>query len=215
MPYLDILIFALIAVILALRLKSVLGQRTGYDETQSEDGNPDHAVLEAVTDKSGGRAKADDGHGIEALMKADPGFNQAEFLKGAASAFEMILTAYASGDKAQLKRLLSYDLLQSFDQSIQQRSADGEHLEITLDDLKDVKMIDAKVFDDTASVTVGFKSTQTRTLTDTDNKPINDVDTGKLDLMDIWTFERDLTLDDPNWKLAETESPDDGPAKKK
>ena len=124
-------------------------------------------------------------------------------------AFEMILQAYAAGDLAQLKRLLGYELLQSFTTSIQQRSTDGESLQIVLDELKDVEILDAKVFDNTASVTVKFQSTQTRTLTDADDNSIVDEDTGIRDLVDIWVFERDLTLDDPNWKLAETESPDE------
>ena len=84
-----------------------------------------------------------------------------------------------------------------------------EQLEIVLDDLKDVEITDAKVFDNVASVAVRYQSTQTRTLTDADGNSIVDEDTGTRDLIDIWTFERDLTLDDPNWKLAETDSPDE------
>ena len=121
----------------------------------------------------------------------------------------MTLTAYADGDLAKLKRLLGYDLLQSFTQSIQQRIREGESLKIVLDELRDVRITDAKVFDNIASVTVEFQSTQTRILTDSDGTTIEDEDTGTRDLIDIWTFERDLTLDDPNWKLAETEVPDD------
>ena len=122
----------------------------------------------------------------------------------------MILTSYADGDFAKLKRLLGYDLLQSFTQSIQQRVREGESLKIVLDELRDVRITDAKVFDNVASVTVEFQSTQTRILTDSDGEAIEDEDTGTRDLIDIWTFERDLTLDDPNWKLAETEVPDEG-----
>ncbi|MEC8549716.1 MAG: TIM44-like domain-containing protein, partial [Pseudomonadota bacterium] len=87
--------------------------------------------------------------------------------------------------------------------------SDGESLTITLDELRDAKIVDAKVFDKVASVTVEFQSTQTRMLTDNDDNSIEDEDTGTRDLIDIWTFERDLTLDDPNWKLAETETPDE------
>ena len=78
-----------------------------------------------------------------------------------------------------------------------------------LDELRDVRITNAKVFDNVASVTVEFQSTQTRILTDSDGEVIEDEDTGTRDLIDIWTFERDLTLDDPNWKLAETEVPDE------
>ena len=72
-----------------------------------------------------------------------------------------------------------------------------------------MKIVGANVIDNTASVTVEFQSTQTRILSDKDGTTIEDEDTGTRDLIDIWTFERDLTLDDPNWKLAETESPDE------
>ena len=69
--------------------------------------------------------------------------------------------------------------------------------------------VGAQMRDNVASVTVEFQSTQTRMLTDSDDNSIEDEDTGTRDLIDIWTFERDLTLDDPNWKLAETETPDE------
>jgi predicted lipid-binding transport protein (Tim44 family) len=208
-PFIDIIIFAIIAVLLVLRLRSVLGQRTGYEEKQPQKSNFDTAAADVIPIDSGRKTAASDGHGIDALRKADRQFSEKQFLEGAAMAFDMILQSYAAGDLAQLKRLLSYDLLQSFSASIQQRSSDGEQLEIVLDDLKDVEITDAKVFDNVASVTVRYRSTQTRTLSDADGNSIVDDDTGTRDLIDIWTFERDLTLDDPNWKLAETDSPDE------
>ena len=209
MPFIDIIIFAVIAVLLVLRLRSVLGQRTGYDEQPAHDNRFDNGSAEVISIDSGRRPDIAEGHGMDALHKADRSFSEKDFLNGAAAAFQMILNSYAEGDLANLKRLLSYDLLQSFTQSIQQRAKEGEALSITLDDLRDVKIVGAKVFDNTASVTVEFQSTQTRILSDKDGNTIEDEDTGTRDLIDIWTFERDLTLDDPNWKLAETESPDD------
>ena len=155
------------------------------------------------------QAAANDGHGMDALRRAEPPFSEAQFLDGARAAFGIILSAYAEGDIAQLKRLLSYDLLQSFTQSIQQRTSDGEALSITIEDISHVSILNAQVFDNIASVTVDFHSTQTRMITDEGGNVIEDDGTGKLELVDIWTFERDLTLSDPNWKLAETESPED------
>ena len=209
MPFIDIIIFAVIAVLLVMRLRSVLGQRTGYDEQPQRDNRLDNESAEVISIESGRRAEIAEGHGMDALRKADRSFSEKEFMNGAAAAFQMILNAYAEGDLANLKRLLSYDLLQSFTQSIQQRAKDGETLSITLDELRDVRITDAKVFDNTASVTVEFQSTQTRILSDKDGDTLEDEDTGTRDLIDIWTFERDLTLDDPNWKLAETDSPDE------
>ena len=208
MPFIDIIIFAVIAVLLVLRLRSVLGQRTGYEDSKRAKETSDSFEDKPVQLHPRQNNSINDGHGIEALKRADRSFSESQFMDGAQMAFGMILKAYAEGDLAQLKRLLGYDLLQSFTQSIQQRARDKETLAINLEKIKQASIIDAKVFDNVASVTVEFQSVQTRTITDDDGNVIDDEDTGTLDLVDIWTFERDLTLDDPNWKLAETESPD-------
>jgi len=189
-------------------LRSVLGQRTGYEDSKRAKETSDSFEDNPVQLHPRQNNSINDGHGIEALKRADRSFSEPQFMDGAQMAFGMILTAYAEGDLAQLKRLLGYDLLQSFTQSIQQRARDKETLVINLEKIKQASIIDAKVFDNVASVTVEFRSVQTRTITDDDGNVIDDEDTGTLDLVDIWTFERDLTLDDPNWKLAETESPD-------
>jgi predicted lipid-binding transport protein (Tim44 family) len=207
-PFIDIIIFAVIAVLLVLRLRSVLGQRTGYEDSKRAQETSDSFEDKPVQLHPRQNNSINDGQGIEALKRADRSFSESQFMDGAQMAFGMILTAYAEGDLAQLKRLLGYDLLQSFTQSIQQRARDKETLAINLEKIKQASIIDAKVFDNVASVTVEFQSVQTRTITDDDGNVIDDEDTGTLDLVDIWTFERDLTLDDPNWKLAETESPD-------
>jgi predicted lipid-binding transport protein (Tim44 family) len=209
-PFIDIIIFAVIAVLLVLRLRSVLGQRTGYEDQQTPKdpaANSNNEPIPLHPDRM--PDSLSDGHGIDAIRKADHNFSEKQFLTGATSAFEMILVAYAEGDLAQLKRLLAYDLLQSFTASVQQRQKDNESLSIVLEDIKEASILNAQVFDNIASVTVHFHSVQTRTLTDVDGNVIEDEDAGKRDIIDIWTFERDLTLGDPNWKLADTESPED------
>ena len=209
MPFIDILIFAVIAVLLVLRLRSVLGQKTGYEDQSRGKETAERFEQKPIPIRADVQAAANDGHGMDALRRAEPSFSEAQFLDGAKAAFGIILSAYAEGDIAQLKRLLSYDLLQSFIQSIQQRASDGEALSITIEDISHVSILNAQVFDNIASVTVDFHSTQTRMITDEGGNVIEDEGTGKLELVDIWTFERDLTLSDPNWKLAETESPED------
>lgn len=209
MPFIDILIFAVIAVLLVLRLRSVLGQKTGYEDQSRGKETAERFEQKPIPIRPDVQAAANDGHGMDALRRAEPSFSEAQFLDGAKAAFGIILSAYAEGDIAQLKRLLSYDLLQSFTQSIQQRASDGEALSITIEDISHVSILNAQVFDNIASVTVDFHSTQTRMITDEGGNVIEDEGTGKLELVDIWTFERDLTLSDPNWKLAETESPED------
>ena len=208
-PFIDIIIFAIIAVLLVLRLRSVLGQRTGYEEKQTQKSNFDTAAADVIPIDSGRKTAASDGHGIDALRKADRQFSEKQFLEGAAMAFDMILQSYATGDLAQLKRLLSYDLLQSFMQTIHDRTAAKESLEITINDIREVRILNVELVDSVASITVHFHTTQTRIARDEQGDVMEERDIEPQEFIDIWTFERDLTLSDPNWKLAETESADE------
>ena len=149
------------------------------------------------------------GSGFDVLRRADRHFNESEFIQGATAAFNIILTAFAEGDQAQLKRLLSYELLQSFMQTIHDRTAAKETLEITVNDIREVSVLNVELADSVASITVHFYTTQTRIARDEHGNIMDGSDTEPREFIDIWTFERDLTLADPNWKLAETESADD------
>jgi len=213
-PFIDIIIFAVIAVLLVIRLRSVLGQRSGYEQPQGErptnhfDGNENDGEVIPLHSKA-----TDDSpvtlHGLDALRQIDRNFNEKEFISGAKSAFEMILNAYADGDLAQLRRLLGYDLLQSFTSSIESRIAAKESLSITLNELREASILNVSVIEQMANITMHFHSVQTRVAKDKNGEPIESEDTGAREFTDIWTFERDLTLSDPNWKLTETESADD------
>ena len=141
------------------------------------------------------------------MRQLDHSFKEKEFISGANAAFEMILSAYAEGDLAQLKRLLGYDLLQSFTTSIQDRIVAKESLSITLDEIRETSILNISVIDQMASITVHFHSIQTRIAKDENGEPIDSDDCGSREFTDIWTFERDLTLSDPNWKLTETDMP--------
>ena len=210
MPYIDIIIFAVIAVLLVIRLKSVLGQRTGFEQPKEK--KPIQAANDGdVVPFPGNKDEAGalNGHGLETLRKADRNFTEVAFLGGATQAFEMVLRAYAEGDLAQLKRLLGYDLLQSFTQSIQKRNANKESLTIELENIKEASILNIAVVDSVAAVTVHFHSVQTRIARDADENIIDEDESQSQEIVDIWTFERDLTLNDPNWKLVETETADD------
>lgn len=216
MPYIDIIIFAVIAVLLILRLKSVLGQRTGFEEQQKppmqtvndSDNNSDNNS-DVVPFPGQKATETLNGHGLETLRKADHNFTEAAFLTGAKKAFEMTLTAYAEGDFVKLKSLLGYELLQSFTQSIQKRDAHKESLSIELEIIKEASILNIVVADSIAAVTVHFQSVQTRIARDDDGNIIDEDESQTREIVDIWTFERDLTLNDPNWKLVETETAGD------
>ena len=150
MPFIDILIFAVIAVLLVLRLRSVLGQKTGYEDSARGKESAEKFGQQPVPIRSDSKAVTNDGQGMDVLRRADPSFSETQFLDGAKAAFGMILSAYAEGDLAQLKRLLSYDLLQSFTQSIHQRVSDREALAIKIEDISHVSILDVQVAENIA-----------------------------------------------------------------
>ena len=215
MPLIDILIFAAIALFLIFRLRSILGSRDGFEQRREDasrfsndpanDANPqDEKVISPHADK-----KPINGKGLTAVRQADSSFRDDEFMTGAASAFSMVLSAFADCDLASLRRLLAFELYQEFAQSVHDRNKRGDRLEITIDEIEDVQLIDGEVVDNVASVTVQFVSLQTRMVTDKNGVVLEDESESKVKITDIWVFERDTTLADPNWKLVETRVEDD------
>lgn len=214
-PFVDILIFAIIAIFLGLRLRNILGSRDGYEQSPEEMGQrqamqqmPDN---DDVSDEGAKkvvpiRPTALSGSGISAIKKADPSFQEDQFMQGAASAFAMVLTAFAEGDLSQLRRLLGYDLFNEFSDAIRDRNAENESLSLVIDEIEDVQILDGEMADGIASVTVRFVSKQTRRLFDGDGNEIVDDASLNEAVIDVWTFERDTQIADPNWKLVETSS---------
>jgi predicted lipid-binding transport protein (Tim44 family) len=211
MPFVDILIFAVIAIFLIMRLRNILGSRDGFE--QKQDNRPIQPVNQAESAREKKvvplRPSQLDGTGLEAVRRADPNFSDDTFMQGAASAFGMVLSAFADGDETQLRRLLSFELYEEFSESIRLRNKNGDELGIEIISIDDVQLTDGQVVDNIASVTVTFVSTQTRTLTDRDGVVLEEDSMESTELTDIWVFERDTQLDDPNWKLVETRVPEE------
>ena len=211
MPFVDILIFAVIAIFLIMRLRNILGSREGFE--QKQDNRPIQPVNQAESAREKKvvplRPSQLDGTGLEAVRRADPNFSDDTFMQGAASAFGMVLSAFADSDVTQLRRLLSFELYEEFSESIRLRNKNGDELGIEIISIDDVQLTDGQVVDNIASVTVTFVSTQTRTLTDRDGVMLEEDSMDSTELTDIWVFERDTQLDDPNWKLVETRVPEE------
>ncbi len=202
-PYVDILIFAILAVFLIFRLRSVLGRRDGFDENPQERANK--AAFQAQ------ETVAEDHHlssgeGVEAIVNADPYFSQQSFLQGAENAYQMILEKFASGDMDQLKPLLGYDMAASFSEAIHDRRKAGEELSITLVELSRVDLLRAWVSEGVASIVVEYHSTQIRVLRDETGAILDGESEEPETFVDQWTFERDVSTDNPNWLLTETQT---------
>lgn len=207
MPFVDILIFAVIAVFLIFRLKSILGRRDGFEQDTNAMSQQQPASAQAKIVPF--QPQSHNGVGLDAVRNADRSFSDDQFKQGAASAFGMILTAFSEGDLATLRRLLGYDLYQDFSESIRLRNQDEEQLELTIHEISDVVLTDGEVSENIASVTVKFTSVQTRTLKNKAGDILEDETETEISMQDIWVFERDVQLDDPNWKLVETRAGDD------
>jgi len=221
--YLDILLLAMVAGIVLFRLYTVLGRRTGNErpprktyglepsapQAQSQ-GKPGDNVV-ALPDRASPRAEASVekpsdpvARGLMDIKLADSHFDSADFLSGARQAYEMIVTAFAAGDLATLKPLLSKDVYAAFEEGVRARNGRGEKTEFTFVGFKDVKIAEAAMKGRNAEIGISFSAqfiSVTRNATgqtvDGDARTVRDV-------TDHWTFTRDVRASDPNWTLIGT-----------
>ena len=221
--FLDIILFAMVAAFLVLRLRSVLGRRSGNDDRprdtsarRKRDGENEGNVIE-LADRTD---SADDGEdlasdaesddpliaGIAQIRLADPNFDADEFQGGARAAFEMVVHAFATDDSGTLRTLLSEEVAENFQNAIRERLEAGETLETTVISIKSAEMIEAEMRGRHAALTMKFVSEQVNVTRDTEGRVIEGDPNQITDITDIWTFARNTRARDPNWKLIETRS---------
>ncbi len=220
--YIDILFFAMVAAFIALRLRSVLGRRTGHERRRAEgfgdvrrDSTSDNVVPigdrgaasaevdQAIADLSEGDVKS----GLTSIRQADPSFDLREFLSGARLAFEMIVDSYAAGDKTALRPLLADQVFRGFARAIDERVAIEQSLDTQLLAVGEPEVIEADLVNNAARVTLRFESEQVNVVRDRDGKIVEGDPQTAEDVIDLWTFERDTQSGDPNWTLIETRAP--------
>ena len=214
--YFDIILFAMIAGFLVLRLRSVLGRRTGNERRREllmrrpapvadnvaalREPGKNAPVAPAVTTAAGVA------EGIGRIRRADPSFDPAHFVEGARVAFEMIVLAFASGDKATLRSLLSEDVLRPFAAAIDERTAAHETLETRIVKLDSIDLVEADLTGSVAQVTVKLVSRQINVTRAMDGSIVDGDPKNPIEKTDYWTFSRDTTSSDPNWSLVATSS---------
>lgn len=224
------LIFLVVAVVIFWRLRSVLGTRTGnerppFDPTAArekptpiESGDnvitlpaPQRSVdSEAQEERNSHIAEAAPaGSPLNAALKsiaaADASFDPKSFLDGARTAYEMIVTAYAGGDRATLKPLLAKDVFDGFAGAIADRDKRGERVDFTFVGIDRAEITHAALNQGTAEITVRFVA-QLISVTRDRGNTIVDGDASKVtETSDVWTFARNLRSSDPNWTLTATE----------
>jgi predicted lipid-binding transport protein (Tim44 family) len=150
---------------------------------------------------------SDTAKGIEAVHGADPSFNPREFLQGAKIAYEMIVTAFAEGNKQELKPLLSREVYDGFVAAIDQRKKDGHILESRFVGINKAEIVRAEVVGGrNAQLSVKFVSDLITATLDGEGSVVDGNPTEIQEITDVWTFERSLKSRDPNWKLVATEA---------
>jgi predicted lipid-binding transport protein (Tim44 family) len=227
------IIFLALAVFIFLRLRSVLGQRTGrerppYDPYSAREQirpgpekvvalsnrTPDAAAQkpaeEPVAPGERWKGVAEAGSalaaGLDAVAAQDASFDAKHFITGARAAYEMIVNAYAEGDRRTLKNLLAREVYDGFDSAIGEREKRGETVESRFVSIDEAGVTHAELRGRTAQITVRFHS---KLVTATRDKGGNVIDGSAdkvTDVTDVWTFARDISSRDPNWKLVATEA---------
>jgi predicted lipid-binding transport protein (Tim44 family) len=228
------IIFLALAVFIFLRLRSVLGQRTGgerppYDRAArnvvqgAQDNNVvpplpgaviDQAPLAPTadvtppTDRWKGIAEAGTplAQGLDGVVAQDSSFDPRHFLSGARSAYEMIVLAFANGDRRALKDLLSTEVYESFESAIKDREKHEQKTETRFVSIDKAELVSAEARDRSAQLTVRFVSQMVSVTRDKAGSIVDGNPDKVTDITDVWTFARDVTSRDPNWKLVGTGS---------
>ncbi|MBL6458548.1 Tim44 domain-containing protein [Belnapia sp. T6] len=217
----DLILFAMIAAFLVLRLRSVLGKRTGFErpvqpEARPGGFDPRPATIDGVAEPvpapqaGGGRRVVPDprtppGQALQRIVAADHSFEPNRFLDGAEAAFRMIVTAFAAGDRATLRPLLSDDTYAGFERAISAREAAGERQRTEIRGVHELGIEAADLRGTVADVTVRFVTDQINLTTGRNGEVVTGSD-AVTELTDLWTFQRDLQQADPTWKLVSTQS---------
>ncbi|WP_340264886.1 Tim44/TimA family putative adaptor protein [Sphingobium mellinum] len=212
-----IVILALIAGFLALRLYSVLGKRTGHEQEPALRPAEERAKVTVLqprpmTETPGDSVRLADGliasggeAGIRALIAADRNFDVPQFVEGAKAAYKMVLEAFWRGDRQELEWLCDADVLSSFEEAIAAREAAGHVLDNRLVRIEKAQIIDASVNGRVAEVSLRLEADIAAVTRDKDGNVVAGSLTDAVGTNDIWTFTRDLRSADPNWKLSETD----------
>jgi predicted lipid-binding transport protein (Tim44 family) len=227
------IIFLALAVFIFLRLRSVLGQRTGserppYDRAapnvvqRTQDNNNvvpmpgaviDQAPLApsadvAPADRWKGLAEPDTplAAGLDAIVAHDSSFDPRHFISGARSAYEMIVLAFANGDRRALKDLLSSEVYESFEAVIKDREKHEQKTETRFVSIDKAELVGAEARDRAAQLTVRFVSQMISVTRDKTGAIVDGNPDKVADITDVWTFARDTSSRDPNWKLVGTGS---------
>jgi predicted lipid-binding transport protein (Tim44 family) len=229
------IIFLALAAFVIWRLRSVLGQKTGREQppvmrreppppARQEPGSPEPGNVVRLPGAAAGRANgsgaelapdrwkgvAEPGSavatGLDEIAKVEPGFDARGFIEGGKMAYEMIVTAFAQGDRKTLKNLLSRDVYEGFDRAIGEREKRGEKAETTFVSIDKAEIVGVEVRNQVAHMMVRFVSQLITATRNAEGAVVDGSPDAVVEVTDVWTFARPIGSRDPNWQLVATEA---------
>ena len=204
LPFIDIIIFAIIAIFLVYRLKNILGQNSEGNE-QNNEINIGKKKFNNVIKLGNRKVETNDKKNtIDPIYKIDPSFNEKEFLKGAQTFFEMVIDCFVKGDLKNIQNFIDIKLIKNFQTAINERLEENESLKIDIIKINSTQIKDIKTLKDFLRVSVLFETEQIKVLKDKKGKIIDGDQKNSILVKDLWTFERNIHSKDLNWKLVET-----------
>ena len=204
LPFLDIIIFAIIAIFLVYRLKSILGQNSDGNEQNNKidvgEKNFNNVVKlgKKQSDRNGTKFQGD------TIYKDDPTFNEKEFLSGAQKFFEIVIDCFVKGDLKNIEMYIDDKLIKSFQLVIDDRLKEEESLQIDIIKMISIQIKDVKKLKNFLRISVLFESEQIKVLKDKKDKIIDGDQKKSILVKDLWTFEKKIQSKDLNWILVET-----------
>jgi predicted lipid-binding transport protein (Tim44 family) len=228
MPEFDLptVIFALVAVFVAWKLRSVLGMRQDSERPGGmlaplrrvpgpagpPVAKPDPAVpapaAAPAADRWKGVAEPDPAvwTGLDAITAADRGFTPQAFLSGARGAYDMVVHAFAAGDSVTLRSLMTQEAFANFDGAIRARAASGQTMTTTVVSIDNATIVGAQLIGQTAQLRVRFVAKLASVTRNAEGAVVDGSPNTVADHIDLWTFARDIRSRDPNWQLTATDS---------
>ncbi len=235
------LVFLAVAVVVFLKLRSVLGRRTGHEQTRFErykaqqearqrngelvgqdkivtlprrEREGEQAAPAPVQTRADGEqrvrayaaANSEVSQGLVEIYRADPSFYPDHFVQGAKAAYEIIVTAFAEGNRKTLKGLLNNEVYDGFNSAIAERERRGEQIDQSFVGIKSADLVEAELKGGIAHLTVKFVSELISATRDRAGVVISGDPKRIREVTDIWTFAREAASRDPNWKLIATQA---------
>ena len=204
LPFIDIIIFAVIAIFLVYRLRSILGQNSEGNEHNNKVDADKKEFTNVV--KLGNKiltSKKTKNY-IDTILTIYPAFNEEEFLKGAQNFFKMVIASFVKGDLKDVENFIDGNLVKNFQVVIDERIKEKELLKIDIVKMNSIKITDVKKIKNAVRISVLFESEQIKVLKDKKGEIIDGNQENSIVVKDLWVFEKEIQSRDLNWKLIET-----------